>query len=71
MCVTSAMVGRYFYRGVIAKICELNMLAEMLFEEISDTKNSELFLQCSDTVVVFSERIEPASENNIKSESFS
>jgi len=65
----SAMADRYFYRGVIARICELNMLVEALLEHIFN--KSKLNLQCSDTVVVFSERIELASEDDIKSESFS
>jgi hypothetical protein len=36
ICVMSAMVNRHFYRGVIAGTYELNLLAEMLLEEISD-----------------------------------
>jgi hypothetical protein len=37
-------------------------------EEI--TYKNRVYFQCSDTVVVFSERIEPTMENDIKSESF-
>ena len=67
----SAMVDRHRYRGVIARIYESSVLAENLLEDPTYSKTENYLCRCSDTVVVFSERIEPASENDIKSESFS
>jgi hypothetical protein len=54
----------------MSSLCEFEAISRSLSDGFAVQRTALYVLQCSDTVVVFSKRIEPAWKSDIKSESF-
>jgi hypothetical protein len=68
-CCVCHLVKMKLWWGHVESVLNLKLLAGGCLKVSVPSKYGNL-LQCSDTVVVFSKRIEPAWKSDIKSESF-